>query len=94
MSYSVLLAMIGSVIFIRLNWFIKSALNVAVFVVYLAVVLNISSCLFDNFDKSVYGICMKCEVYQESKVASSVLLAIVVVATIFLGRQVRLQMKL
>lgn len=82
--------MIGSVIFIRLNWLIKSVLNVLAFIVYLVVVLEISACLFDNFDKSVYGICMKCEVYQESKVASSILLAIVVVATIFLGRQVRL----
>lgn len=80
--------MIGSVMFIRLNWLIKSVLNMLVFGMYLVVVLSISHCLFDNFDKSVYGICTKCDIYLESRTASSIQLAIVLVATILLGRHV------
>ena len=63
-------------------------LNIMAYILYLVVVLAISDCLFDNFDRSVLGVCMSCQVYVETKVASSILLSIVVVATIVLGRHV------
>lgn len=83
-----MLAMIGSVIFIRLNWLIKALLNLVAFVLYVAVVVGVRSCLFDNYDKSVFGICTNCNEYIETKSSSSILLFLVFVATVMLGRHV------
>jgi len=55
--YSAIVAIIGTAVFIRLNWIIRSLLNLIALVIYLIVILFIQSCLFDNYDKSVYGIC-------------------------------------
>ena len=83
-----MVAMIGSVIFIRMNWLIKFLLNLSAFIVYAVVVLNIRSCLFDNYDKTIFGICTSCDEYIETKISSSILLFTVFCATFLLGRHV------
>ena len=80
--------MIGTVIFIRMNWLIKFSLNLAAFIVYAVVVLDFRSCFFDNYDKTVYGICTSCDLYIETKVSSTILLFTVFCATVVLGRHV------
>lgn len=80
--------MIGSVIFIRMNWIIKTLLNLILFIVYTIVVIGIRSCLFDNLDKNVFGICTSCDQFLETKVSSVVLLFILFCATVCLGRHV------
>ena len=57
--HSMLVAIIGTAIFIRLNWIIKCTLNLVALIVYLVVILDVRHCLFDNYDKSVYGICRR-----------------------------------
>lgn len=83
-----MVAMIGTVIFIRMNWLIKCLLNLIAFVVYAVVVLDIRSCLFDNYDKTVFGICTSCDQFIETKISSSILLFTVFCATVLLGRHV------
>lgn len=82
--------MIGSAIFIRMNWIIKAILNFIVLIVFIVVISVIRPCLFDNFDKSVYGICTSCSEFVESKIEAGVLLAALFVATVILGRSVSL----
>ena len=86
--FSVMVAMIGSVIFIRMNWLIKFLLNLLAFIIYAVVVLDVRSCLFDNYDKSVFGFCTSCDDYIETKISSSILLFTVFCATVLLGRHV------
>lgn len=63
-----LLAIVGTAVFIRLNWIIKCTLNLLALIVYLVIILDVRHCLFDNYDKSVYGICRRyvftCIVYN------------------------------
>ncbi len=80
--------MIGTAIFIRMNWLIKFVLNLAAFIVYAVVVLDIRSCLFDNYDRTVFGICTSCKQYNETKISSTILLFTVFCATVLLGRHV------
>ena len=49
--YSAIVAIISTAVFIRLNWIIRSLLNLIALVIYLIVILYIQSCLFDNYDK-------------------------------------------
>ena len=83
-----MVAMIGSVIFIRMNWLIKALLNLSAFIVYTVVVTEIRSCLFDNFDKTVFGICTSCDQFIETKTYSIILIFTVFCATVLLGRHV------
>jgi hypothetical protein len=83
-----MVAMIGTVIFIRMNWLIKCLLNLLAFIVYAVVVLDVASCLFDNYDKTVFGFCTSCDDFIETKVSSTVLLFTVFCATVLLGRHV------
>lgn len=85
---SVMVAMIGTVIFIRMNWLIKFLLNLIAFIVYAVVVLDIRNCLFDNYDKVVFGFCTSCDQFIETKTSSSILLFTVFCATVLLGRHV------
>lgn len=85
-----MVAMIGSVIFIRMNWLIKAVLNIIAFIVYIIVVVGVRNCLFDNFDKTVFGFCTNCQQYEETKSSSAILLSAVLCATIVLGRHVSL----
>lgn len=85
---SVMVAMIGTVIFIRMNWLIKCSLNLVAFVVYAVVVLDVRSCLFDNYDKTIFGFCTSCDQFIETKISSSILLFTVFCATVLLGRHV------
>ena len=62
--HSMLVAIIGTAIFIRLNWIIKCTLNLVALIVYLVVILDVRHCLFDNYDKSVYGICRRYSLLQ------------------------------
>ncbi len=82
-----MVAMIGSVVFIRMNWLIKALLNLLVFCVYAIVAASVNACLFDNFDKTVYGMC-SCDQFIETKNSSIILLFIVFCATVLLGRHV------
>ena len=86
--YSAMLAMIGTAMFIRMNWIIKAVLNFIVLIIFIIVVSVIRPCLFDNFDKTVYGICRRCNEFVEIKVEAGVLLAALFVATVILGRSV------
>lgn len=85
-----MVAMIGSVIFIRMNWLYKAMLNLIAFIVYTVIVNVTRSCLFDNFDKTIYGYYTDCDLFIETKISSSILLATVLCATILLGRHVSL----
>ena len=84
-----MLAMIGSAIFIRMNWFFKAVLNLLALIIFIVVISAVNPCLFDNFDKAVYGICTHCNEFVETKVEAGVLLAALFVATVILGRSVR-----
>lgn len=84
--YSAMLAMIGTTIFIRLNWIIKGLLNLMALVVYLVVIAEVRHCLFDNYDKSVFGICTSCHDYTQSKTTAGIFLCAVFIATVILGR--------
>ena len=87
--YSAMLAMIGSAIFIRMNWFIKAVLNLLALIVFIIVIVVARPCLFDNFDKTVYGICASCgNEFVSTKVEAGVLLAGLFIATVILGRSV------
>ena len=55
--YSAMVAIIGTAVFIRLNWIIKSVINVIALIIFLVIICSYQACLFDNYDKSVYGIC-------------------------------------
>ena len=90
--YSAMIAMIGSVIFIRMNWLYKALLNLIAFIVYTVVVLGTQSCLFDNYDKTIFGFCTSCDQFIETKTYSSILLFTVLCATILLGRHVSPQL--
>lgn len=83
-----MVAMIGTVIFIRMNWIYKALLNLAAFIVYTVVVVGTRSCLFDNYDKTIFGICTSCDQFIETKIYSSILLSTVLCATVLLGRHV------
>ena len=83
-----MVAMIGSAIFIRMNWMFKAALNILAFIIYMGVIAGASHCLFDNYDLTVYGICSQCEHHLQSKWTSGITLAAVLLATIILGRSV------
>lgn len=82
------MSMIGTVIFIRMNWLIKFILNLTAFIIYAVVVIDIRSCLFDNYDKTVYGLCTSCNQFIETKISSLILLLTVFCATVLLGRHV------
>ena len=86
--YSAMLAMIGTAMLIRMNWIIKAVLNLTALIIFIIVVSVIRPCLFDNFDKTVYGICRRCSEFVEIKVEAGVLLAALFVATVILGRSV------
>ena len=86
--YSAMLAMIGTAMFIRMNWIIKAVLNLIALIIFIVVVNAIRPCLFDNFDKTVYGICRSCNEFVEIRVEAGVLLAALFVATVILGRSV------
>lgn len=83
-----MVAMIGTVMFIRMNWLYKALLNLIAFIVYTVVVIDIRSCLFDNYDKTIYGICTSCDLFIDTKTYSSILLFTVFCATVLLGRHV------
>lgn len=84
-----MLAMIGSAIFIRMNWFIKAMINFIALIMFVLVITVIRPCLFDNFDKTVYGICASCNnEFVGTKVEAGILMAGLFVATVFLGRSV------
>ena len=89
--YSAMLAMIGTAMFIRMNWIIKAVLNLIALIVFIIVISVIRPCLFDNFDKTVYGICTSCTEFMEIKVEAGVLLVVLFLATVFLGRSVSVQ---
>lgn len=91
--YSAMLAMIGTAMFIRMNWIIKAVLNLIALIIFIIVVSVIQPCLFDNFDKTVYGICRRCNEFVEIKVEAGVLLAALFVATVILGRSVSMHMQ-
>ena len=52
-----MVAIIGTAVFIRLNWIIKFVINLIALVIFLVIICSHQACLFDNYDKSVYGIC-------------------------------------
>ena len=83
-----MVAMIGSAIFIRMNWMFKAVLNIIAFVVYAIVIAYTSHCLYDNYDLNVYGICSSCESRPQEKWTGIVSLFVVLLATIILGRSV------
>lgn len=83
-----MVAMIGTVIFIRMNWIIKFFINLSAFIVYAVVVVDIRSCLFDNYDKTIFGYCTNCDHFVETKTHSSILLLTVFCGTVLLGRHV------
>ncbi len=87
-TFCAMVAMIGSAIFIRMNWLFKAVLNIIAFIIYTAIIAGSDHCLFDNYDLTVYGICAECESHPQSKWTSGVSLAAVLVATIILGRSV------
>jgi hypothetical protein len=84
--HSMLVAIIGSAIFIRLNWIIKSTITLMAIVLYLYVIHGTRRCLFDNYDKSVYGICRSCAEYPELKGMATIVLVGLFIATVLLGR--------
>ena len=71
-----------------MSWIIKALLNLIALVVYIVVITGVRSCLFDNFDKTIYGICTSCNEFIETKVEASVLLVALFIATVILGRSV------
>lgn len=83
-----MLALIGTAIFIRMNWFFKAVLNGIAFIIYVVIIASVKSCLFDNYDKSIVGICAPCERYIELKIQAGIFLSAVFVATVILGRSV------
>ena len=83
-----MLAMISTAMFIRMNWIIKAVLNLIALIIFIIVVSVIQPCLFDNFDKTVYGICRRCNEFLEIRVEAGILLAALFVATVILGRSV------
>ena len=89
--YSAMLAMIGTAMFIRMNWIIKAVLNLIALIMFVIVISVIRPCLFDNFDKTVYGICTHCNEFVEIKVEAGVLLTVLFLATVLLGRSVSIQ---
>ena len=89
-TYSAMVAMIGSAIFIRMNWMIKASMNLIAFVVYVSVIAGARHCLFDNYDLNVFGICSACEQHVQSKVIAGIILAAMFLATVVLGRSVRM----
>ena len=86
-----MLSMIGIAMFIRMNWMIKAFLNLITLIIFIIVISTIRPCLFDNFDKTVYGICTSCNEFVETKVEASVLLATLFLAILFLGRSVSIE---
>ena len=48
--------MMTTVVFTRLNWMIKSGINLVAVSIYTGVILGARNCLFDNFDRAVYGL--------------------------------------
>ena len=71
-----------------MNWFFKAVLNFIALVVFIVVITSVRFCLFDNFDKNVYGICASCSEFIETKVEAGILLAGLFIATVILGRSV------
>ena len=80
------LAIIGTAVFIRLNWIIKSVINLIALIIFLVIICSYQACLFDNCDKSVYGICRPCVQYVELKVFAALTLVSLFLATVLLGR--------
>lgn len=48
--------MMSTVVFVRLNWIIKTAINLIAVSVYTGIIIGARNCLFDNFDRAVYGL--------------------------------------
>ena len=86
--YSAMVAMIGSLIFIRMNWLFKAALNLAAFIVYMVIIGHVGFCLFDNHDSFVYGSCLSREDRVQSVWVGGIALSVVFLTTVILGRTV------
>ena len=54
----------------------------------MVVITDIKHCLFDNYDKTIIGICTSCDEYVELKIQAGIFLSAVFVATVLLGRSV------
>lgn len=84
-----MLAIISVSVFVRLNWIYKSLMSSLAVLVYIVIVLAVRPCLFDDYDKSVYGICWDCSWIFNLKYIGVVQLLILLLAIILLGRHVR-----
>lgn len=56
--------------------------------VYVTVILSAQSCLYDNYDKAVFGICWECDWMFELKDRAAIILVVLFISVAFLGRHV------
>ncbi|XP_065903234.1 adenylate cyclase type 6-like [Dysidea avara] len=81
-----LLAMMSTVVFVRLNWITKTVINLTAVSVYTGIIAGARHCLFDNFDRAVYGLCIPCTHYFQLKVESVILLWTLFLALLMIAR--------
>jgi class 3 adenylate cyclase len=84
--YTAQLALIAPVVFIRLNWIIKTVLLFIGIVVYDFVVGFGVPCLFDDKDKMLHGFCTPCGLYTPLKLELSLYIHRLFFALIFVFR--------
>ena len=80
--------MIGVAMFVRLNWVYKSILTLLAATIYLVVILVVRPCLFDNYDKTIYGICWQCSWLLNLRYFAIVNIITLLLAILLLGRHV------
>lgn len=83
-----MLAVISVAVFVRLNWFYKALISLVAVGVYIGVILGVQYCLYDNYDKFVFGFCWECNWIFELKYRAVIVLSMLSLFIISLGRHV------